>query len=211
METFTININQTDKLFFTSDLHINHFNIAKICNRPYTTCSEMNESLIENWNKVVPPDGLVINCGDLMLLKEENMKEYNNICNKLHGTQILVRGNHDKIPVFEAKVFETNHLVMTCDILELKIADDEGLPLSTIIACHYPMLTFPHKIYKDVFQIYGHVHTLKDGTISGYDKDIIPALRYNQYDVGVDQNNYTPVSYIQLMSIFKERHVTNIQ
>ena len=55
METFTININQTDKLFFTSDLHLGHFRIAQLCNRPYQSCKEMNDALIDNWNKTVPP------------------------------------------------------------------------------------------------------------------------------------------------------------
>lgn len=206
MNSLSLNVKDVDKLFFTSDLHINHFNIAKICNRPYNTCSEMNTALIENWNKVVPKDGIVINCGDLLLLKEENIKEYHKVCNKLNGRQILIRGNHDKVPEFKAEIFDTNNLIMTCDLLKLQIVDDEGITLNTIIACHYPMLTFPHKIYKGVYQIYGHVHTLKDGTIIGYDKDILPVLRDNQYDVGVDQNDYTPVSYNQLISIFNKKH-----
>lgn len=53
-----------DKVFFTSDTHFGHSNIIKYCNRPFKDKDEMNETLISNWNKVVPEDGIVIHCGD---------------------------------------------------------------------------------------------------------------------------------------------------
>ena len=56
-----------DKLFFTSDPHFGHTNIIKYCNRPYENAKEMNESLIENWNRVVPEDGVVFCLGDFAM------------------------------------------------------------------------------------------------------------------------------------------------
>ena len=69
-----------------------------------------------------------------------------------------------------------------------------------IMACHYPMLAYPAD-----YQVFGHIHTLCDGTINGIDGDVVDRLRKTQYDVGVDQNNYTPVSYCQLMDIFRNK------
>lgn len=218
METFTININQTDKLFFTSDLHLGHFRIAQLCNRPYQSCKEMNDALIDNWNKTVPPDGIVINCGDLMLLKNNgnNLQEYIKVCNKLNGKQILVRGNHDSVPEYEESGYKkyTNfnleyhedNLIKICDMLKIIIIDNSNNQLAIIFACHYPLLTFPHRVYNDIYQVYGHIHTLSDGSITGFDSDIKDKLLPNQYDVGVDQNDYTPVSYNQLISIFNKKH-----
>lgn len=40
--------------FFTSDSHWNHSRIIELCKRPFKDVEEMNNSLIENWNKVVP-------------------------------------------------------------------------------------------------------------------------------------------------------------
>ena len=43
------------QLFFTSDHHFGHANIIKFCNRPFKDVQEMNETLIERWNKKVKP------------------------------------------------------------------------------------------------------------------------------------------------------------
>ena len=40
-------------VFFTSDLHLGHRNIIRLCNRPFSSIDEMDECLIEKWNKKV--------------------------------------------------------------------------------------------------------------------------------------------------------------
>ena len=36
------------QVFFTSDLHFNHFNICRLCERPFSNREEMNNTLIDN-------------------------------------------------------------------------------------------------------------------------------------------------------------------
>lgn len=36
------------KIFYTSDLHFFHFNILKICNRPFQSLEDMHETLVNN-------------------------------------------------------------------------------------------------------------------------------------------------------------------
>lgn len=48
-------------MFFTSDLHLGHRNIIRLCNRPFATIEEMDEALIRNWNaKVTNGDTIYI-------------------------------------------------------------------------------------------------------------------------------------------------------
>ena len=53
-----------EKTYNTSDTHFGHANIIRLCNRPFKDVEEMNEKLIENWNKVVPEDGTVFHLGE---------------------------------------------------------------------------------------------------------------------------------------------------
>lgn len=180
------------RLFFTSDTHFNHFKIAEYCNRPFTSREEMNKALIDNWNKVVPKNGIVIHCGDFMLNHSlKNEKDYDKIANKLNGTIYLVRGNHDIIRLRDN--YQTkNHIVWVGDILNIEIGGQK------IIASHYPLLCFPAQ-----YNVFGHVHTLEDGNVYGPDSpfsDFLKICEYRQYDVGVDKNGYKPVAWKEIVS-----------
>lgn len=188
---YTLNIETPTKLYFTSDTHWGHFNISKYCHRPFENRSEMDKTLIENWNKVVPEDGIVIHCGDFMLPHKESIKEYEKILKKLNGNILLCRGNHDRIPL---SIEPQGNLIAVVDMAILYVDNIK------ILASHYPMLTYPAD-----YQVFGHIHTLVDGTCSGFDGDVIPRMRKTQYDVGVDQNNYKPISYEQLMQKLQDK------
>lgn len=186
---YTLKIENPSKVFFTSDSHFTHFNVAKLCNRPYSSRSEMNQCLIDNWNKVVPEDGIVIHCGDFMLSHKIGFKEYSKYINKLNGTIYLTRGNHDRIDLGN---YDNKLIVNDCMHIQVE--------KTIIYAQHYPCLAFNGDI-----QVFGHIHTLSDGKVHGLDSDVPAKLKFNQYDVGVDQNNYTPINYNQLINIINER------
>lgn len=151
----------------------------------------MDNALIANWNFVVPDDGIVVHCGDFMLPHKTSDKEYVKIWKKINfKTLVLCRGNHDRIDcgtyVYEDKT------VIVVDIAMIEVEDIK------IMTCHYPLLAYPSD-----YQVFGHIHTLSDGTCNGIDGDVVEKLRKTQYDVGVDQNGYTPVSYWKLVDIFR--------
>ena len=58
-------------ILFTSDLHLGHKNILKLCNRPFSSIEEMDATLIENWNKKVHKNDQVYILGDLMYRNEK--------------------------------------------------------------------------------------------------------------------------------------------
>ena len=187
---YTLNIEDPDKLFLTSDSHYGHFNICKYCHRPFQSRSEMDQTLIKNWNVVVPEDGIVVHCGDFMLPHNEDIKEYNKYLNQLHGRVLLLRGNHD----IASLDWVSDKLIAVRDQAMIVV---DGVK---IFAQHYPCAAF-----NGDYHVYGHIHTLADGTCYGVDGDATKVMRKNTYDVGVDQNGYTPVSYWQLCDIFRKK------
>lgn len=68
-----------------------------------------------------------------------------------------------------------------------------------IILNHYPFLCYPGS-YNNDLQLFGHVHTCKNGS-TGLDTPRLEHLLKTQYDVGVDNNDYKPVSFLQIKNI----------
>ena len=67
---------------------------------------------------------------------------------------------------------------------------------------HCPFLCYGGA-YKDTWQLFGHVHTSKNNT--GKDASRLNMLFPTQYDVGVDNNNFTPVSFGQVKAIIQKQ------
>ena len=82
------------KIFITADRHFHHNNIIEYCKRPFKTVEEMDNVMTEKWNKKVGKDDMVIHLGDFALGTKEKVKETRE---KLNGTIILIKGNHDKV------------------------------------------------------------------------------------------------------------------
>lgn len=188
-----IKINNPKRVFFTSDTHFGHENIMKFCNRPFNSVEEMDEALIENWNNKVPENGIVFHLGDFAF--KYTQKRYNELINRLNGKIYLVIGNHDWKTLPNENNFE-----LVEQQLMLKI-DNKKIYLN-----HLPFLcldgVYGNNSPKMVWQLFGHVHSKKEGMI-GLDKPRLDYLFDNQYDVGVDNNNYTPVSYYEVKKIIE--------
>ena len=57
--------------------------------------------------------------------------------------------------------------------------------------------------YDDTWQLFGHVHTSRNNT--GKDKPRLQMLFSTQYDVGVDNNDFTPVSFARVKAIIEKQ------
>lgn len=173
-----------DKLFFTSDLHLFHKNIITYCDRPYGGVAEMNRDLIQRWNSVVPPDGVVFNLGDVSLTA--NPKDLDEVLKQLNGTIHLIVGNHEHDALGKPYIKERWETIS--DVAEIFIKDEEiTYGEQHIVMCHYPMVVW-NGSHRGSWQLFGHVH----GGLSN--KGVINHP-VTSLDVGVDSHNYTPWSY----------------
>ena len=184
-----------DGLWFTSDSHFNHSAILKFCSRPFNTTEEHDLKLIENWNSVVGPEDTVFHLGDFCFGGRPKWKE---IREQLNGHIILIWGNHDD-----------RNRTMGIDTLfdytsyQMRISIDGRI----VYLNHFPFLTFAHgnpDLYNRdslYYQLFGHVHS---GPLST--SDDLGKLKYlypTQYDVGMDNNDYFPVSWEKLNNIIE--------
>lgn len=77
MDRIHIDLQEGQKIWFTSDLHIGHRNIISFCNRPFTDTRQMAEVLRENWNSVVKPEDYVFVLGDVFWFNDSQViKKY---------------------------------------------------------------------------------------------------------------------------------------
>ena len=83
--------------FLISDTHFGHTNTWEKFTltdgsplRPFTSTEEMDETMVDNWNRVVRPQDTVYHLGDVVIARRhlETVK-------RLNGRKILIRGNHD--------------------------------------------------------------------------------------------------------------------
>ena len=175
-----------EKLFFTADTHFNHANIIKFCNRPFKSVEQMNETLITNWNSVISEDDIVFHLGDFCL---GGAAEWTKLLDRLNGKIYLILGNHDLKNFRQGFIQRFEHVALQMFIT----VDKQKMYLS-----HYPFLCFEGG-YKDIWQLFGHVHTRKNNT--GIDAERLQYLYPTQYDVGVDNNDFKPVSFKEVKAI----------
>ena len=174
-------IEETKHIWVTSDTHFNHANIIKYCNRPFSSVEEMNETIIANWNKVVPEGDTVYHLGDFALGDKSLVPD---ILKRLHGYKEFLMGNHGNSDIM---------LEMCKQGLIENISWEEVIKVGkkTIIFNHFPFSSLPDPATNyPVIQLHGHVHSTPDKPWNHFD---------NQYDVGMDNNNFTPVNLADLL------------
>lgn len=168
-------------IFLVSDTHFGHSNILNFKNadgsnlRTFDSVEHMDEHMIAQWNKVVKPSSKVYHLGDVVINKKHLVT-----LNRLNGTKVLIRGNHDieKVSAYTPyfKDVRGSHQF-------------EGLLLS-----HIPI--HPSSLGRWGVNVHGHTHSNK--VMIGE----IPDIRYQC--VSVEQlDDYTPISLEQLKARIK--------
>ena len=173
---------KAERLFFTSDTHFGHRNIIKYCQRPFSCIEEMDDALIANWNRVVGKDDIIFHLGDFAM---GGSAEWSRLLQKLNGKIYLILGNHDM------KTIGAGFSRLEGVAMQMLI----NVKGQKIYLNHYPFLCYGGA-YRNTWQLYGHVHT--GHANRGLDAPRLEMMLPTQYDVGVDNNNYIPVSFEQV-------------
>ena len=174
--------------YFTSDLHFDHQNIIKYCNRPFESVEEMNETIISNFNKTVRAKDTCYILGDVLMYDTENARK---CLNRLHGHLYLVRGNHDPFkdddPAFG----------WVKDYFKLRWDHKK------FILFHYPIVSWDGQARGISYHLHGHSHNAPEYNIEQR------AAGLKRYDVGVDANRFKPVSAEEIIAFFDEKGEEN--
>lgn len=177
--------------FFVADEHYGHEKILspEYCDRrarmAVLNVDEMNEVLIANHNERVTQQDVTVHAGDFCWYKKLDVHK---LVKRLNGTHIFIRGSHDAWLPSSAKYMWRKMIAIPHPMLA-----DDGLWAfrQFIVVCHYAMRRWERSHYGS-WQLYGHSH----GRLEPIGL---------QHDVGVDNNNFYPVSLIELVEIMKHR------
>lgn len=139
-------------------------------------------SSVEEMNEaLIQNHNSVVGKGDVTIhagdftLKNDKEFIYKNIINRLNGTHIFLKGSHDYW------LRGSNFL----QIWERKIED------YYVVVCHYALRVWCRSHYNS-WMLYGHSH----GMLEPVGK---------QWDCGVDNNDYYPISFEQVKDIMENR------
>ncbi len=170
-------------MWFISDSHFGHANIIKFCNRPFSCCEEMDETMIERWNSVVEPKDIVYHLGDFALCRNSYAKS---ILERLNGIIYLCRGSHDKT------VLNGGLSKYFADIRESYVIEYNK---QTIYLAHHCHKVWPRSHW-GVWHLFGHSH----GGLDDYSETEGKLL-----DVGVDNYDFGPWHIEDIETIMASR------
>lgn len=192
------------RIYFTSDWHLFHANSIKFDNRPFEDVNHMTEVLVKNFNRVVDDNCITYFLGDMGMGKNESLAK---VINRLNGTKVLIRGNHDgkmysmynagfDVVLEKGQISVGKHIItMThCPLKGVFREDTTGMRGSDGSEnWHGEKKNGDTYSIEDFgqFHLHGHIHSGPD--------NIKPKIDGKQFDVGVPANDYKPVplSYIE--------------
>lgn len=139
------------RIFIISDTHFGHENILKFRDsasneliRNFSDVHDMNEHMIDRWNKTVNDDDIVYHLGDVYFGKGHEMLP------RLKGRKRLILGNHDNGKCQQLqKHFQ-------------KISMWRMFPEYNCLLTHVPI--HESGLYKVQYNLHGHIHQNKSPT-----------------------------------------------
>lgn len=163
-----------------SDTHFGHANILTFLDengknvRTFSSVEEMDETMINNWNKVVKKDDIVYHLGDVVINKKFMYQ-----IGRCNGSKRLILGNHDPFfdiyPTYFKKVYAMR--IFPRDV-------------GKMILSHIPIHS--DSVGRFRLNLHGHIH-----------EKCINDSRYLNCCVDYPGNNYTPINLEEIRDKYK--------
>lgn len=130
-------------IFLTADTHFSHGGVCKFLRndgsklRPWDNPEEMDEYMIQEWNKLVRPNDKVYHLGDVVIARKALA-----VLERLNGDKVLIKGNHDIFKI-------TDYLKHFRDVRGYHVMDK-------MLLSHIPV--HPDSKGRFVANVHGHTH-----------------------------------------------------
>jgi len=175
------------KYYFSSDWHLNHFNILKYDKRPFDTVDQMNASIISNYNSIVNEEDEFYFLGDFCMGDRSKAEAY---LQQVNGKKYFIRGNHDQPKIIELFKKYGTYLGQKAEII---------INQKSITLCHYSLEEW-NGSRNGSWHLFGHYH--------GNLPDNPNCL---SLDVGINVWNYLPVSFEEIEKKMKTKSFKPIE
>lgn len=176
---------------FIADTHFGHTQILKDSRPQFKSIEEMDNYIIDNINKKMTRNDTLYIVGDFSYRSKTSPIEY---LKAIKPKKVLILGNHDewfkKLTNEEKEKYLVNGKDKSFNEFRLKKNSIE------LYFCHYPRLAWNRSHYfGTTFSICGHIHNRTDGTVAA---ELFHLVK-NQFNAGVDINNFEPVTFKELI------------
>lgn len=187
-----VDLDTMSKTFLISDTHFGHANILTFLDedgkqlRPFSSVQEMDETMVDNWNKTVSKNDKVYHLGDVLF----SNRVLQTILPRLNGTKILIKGNHDNLK-------PSQYLQFFKDIRAYHVLDK-------FVLSHVPI--HPDSVSRWKGNLHGHLHAgvVKKEVVVDTEIGEMPALvqdgRY--MNLSVECIGYTPMDFEYIREYF---------
>lgn len=182
----------TGEVFWTSDIHFFHDKIQAFCpnTRAGDTIEEMNELIIEKWNKTVRKRDRIFHLGDFSFGSYDQTLA---VLKRLNGAKEFIEGNHDT-HALRSVIKKNPNLVQS-----YKSYDEVKVAKEKFVLFHFPIECW-NGMHHGRIHIHGHCH----GQTSHNSK-----LMYNRIDVGIDtrlNGDMLPYHHSEMLELVKKQN-----
>ena len=206
-----IKLNPGQKIWFTSDTHYDHKNIcaattnwvgAENLTRKFSSLEQMNDELVFWINQRVGQDDILFHLGDWSFNGFENIRKFREriVCKNVH----LILGNHDhhieRNKDNIQSIFSSVNQYLSLDVRwrpnpSKLVADSHA----RFVLFHHPIASW-NGMSDGVIHLHGHVHLPPNQRI----------VDGKAMDVGVDGNNYEPISMEEVLKIMSKQPIAKL-